>query len=85
MRKKDRKILEDVLQRLETGIKYVLDENTAIMRRNASNSSDFFSSDHYPNEKFYKITKGIGSPLVQLFNAKERLTNYLNKEREGRS
>jgi hypothetical protein len=85
MRKKDRKILDDVLQRLETGIRYVNDEKTAIMRKNASNSNDFFSSTHYPDDRYYIITKEAGSPLSQLFNAKRRLEDYLNKEREGRS
>lgn len=81
--KKDRRKLEDVLAGLKRGIAYVMDPNTALMRRrDKAGTCDAFESQFpdFKGEKWFKATKEIGNEFVIAVSAMRDLERLLNPE-----
>jgi hypothetical protein len=78
LRKMDRKRLERVLSNLQRGLDFIMDEQTAIMRKTSGQSTDVFTAGYYPNERYAKIAKELGSEFVlaltALYDLKRALT-----------
>lgn len=79
--KKNRAMLESVLEDLKRGISFVLSNDTAIMRKHTLSSCDFFESQFppYSGEKWAKITKECGNDFAVAINAARRLEAILNE------
>lgn len=75
--KRDRTRLLQVLTKLKRAEAFILSDRTAIMRQHNLSSTDIFTAPYYPDEKYVKITKDIGSDLVSLFTGIRDLENIL--------
>lgn len=71
--------LNETLNQLNTGISFILDQNTAIMRKTTLTSADRFTSSLYPDVAFMSVNKEIGSNLALLYSAKSRLERFISK------
>ena len=81
--KRDRILLEDILERLKRAECFILSNNTAVMRVSSMTSTDVFTASYYPTERYSKITKEYGSELALLFTGIKNLENALDQTKGG--
>ena len=67
---KDRRELERICAGLERAMAFIMEKDTAIMRRHNLSSVNYFTSSfpEYAGEKWYKMTKECGSPFAGAFS-----------------
>jgi hypothetical protein len=77
LRKKDRIRLEGLAADLQRGINFILDPNTAIMRKSNLSSTDMFTAPYYQGERYSKIAKELGNEFVVALSALRQLKQAL--------
>jgi hypothetical protein len=77
--KKDKGELEIVLRNVQRALRFIMSDDTAVMRRSNMSSADMFTSEYYPGEKYGKTTKEIGSDLVGLEWGYSQLNRFINE------
>ncbi len=75
--KRDRTTLEGIRSDLQRAVAFINSDDTAIMRRSGMQSADVFRSNMHP-EGYNCVCKEIGSELVRLFVALDRLNSELS-------
>jgi hypothetical protein len=78
--KKDRSKLYAVLDNLQRGRAFILEDRTVVTVKTSMGSTDVFTAPFYPDEGLHKINKDIGSPLACLWTGIHTLEKLLNKE-----
>lgn len=73
--------LEMILRLLHDVEKFIAADNVAVCRKGgpASTSLHYTRAD---GQVVYEINKQVGSPLVQLFEARQQLHNFINPVKE---
>lgn len=77
MRKKDRQALERIAANLKRGLDYVMSPRTALMMETTMQSTDVFTAPYYPDKRYAKIAKDIGSEFVLALTALKDLQTLL--------
>jgi hypothetical protein len=80
MTKKDIKILTEILSKLNDSQNYIMREEISIMKQTNLSSTDIFTSAYYPNEKFCKINKEIGSMFCLGMTGTKNLQSFIEEK-----
>jgi hypothetical protein len=77
--KKDKSELEIILRNIQRGLRFIQSDETEIMRKTKMQSSDVFTSEYYPGERYGKSNKQCGSDLVGIEWGYNQLNSFINE------
>lgn len=75
--KRDLARLQDLSRGITQGLKALMSDKYAIMKRSNMSSTDIFTASFYPGDSYCRITKEIGNELVPMFTAIKELAKLV--------